>query len=508
MKLRKVLLQLVFLFVFSNLIFGIENIMVSNLSGIWYPSQRSQLNDDLDNYFNNAKEKKLENVIALILPHAGYSYSGQTAAYGVKEIVGENYSRVIIIGPSHYYQLKNKISVPSYAKIKTPMGEVEIDKSFIDKMLNVMPYAVVNDLSHINEHSIQIQLPMLQKALGDFKLVPIIVGDISDTVAKNIGRILKSCIDDRTLIIVSSDFTHYGERFHYVPFLKTPQTAEKLTKLDMEAVRCIENKDPAAFYNYVTGKKITICGKNPIVILLNMLPKGSTPFFLHYDTSGRQLNNYENSVSYVAMAVTGKWNTGKVKRNSRIELFTDADKKSLLSLARKTIVYYLEEKKMPSPKELGVKITLNMERKMGCFVSLYELGRLRGCIGEMKATRPLYEVVMSQAVNAAVNDYRFLPVTKRDMSKLVIDISVLTPPKKVNSYKDIVIGKDGMTITKNGHFAVFLPQVASKEGGDLEETLSFLSIKAGLPKNAWKKDADFTVFQVILFRERAALYKK
>jgi MEMO1 family protein len=508
---KKIFIILVFLVALTVVLFGDERILVSHLAGTWHSGQQKQLNKDMDNYFNNVKEKNIDDVIALILPHAGYRYSGQTAAFGVKEIIGKKYSRVILLGPSHSYPLKNKIAFPSFNVFRTPMGDVEVDKNFINKLIKVSPYGMINDLAHINEHSLLIQLPMFQKALGDFKLVPIVIGQLDGDAAKKIAEELKGCIDNDTLIVASSDFTHYGARFKYMPFPNDFQVASKLEKLDMGAVKSIEDKNPKDFNNYIAKTGVTICGENPISILLNMLPEDSKATLLHYDTSGKQMNDYDNSVSYVSMAFSGKWNIKTDPNDKNIEnesILSDKDKNGLLSLARKSIEFYLKEKKMPTAEMLGVKITPNMEKTMGGFVSLYEFGELRGCIGEITPRRPLYQAVMSQAVNAAVNDYRFPPVVETDVPNLKIEISALTPPHKVDSYKDIVIGKDGMTLTKNGRSAVFLPQVAPEQGWDLDKTLSYLSLKAGLPMNAWKEGADFTVFQAIVFGEEGLKKKE
>ena len=194
-----------------------STILDSPLAGSWYPSSSSVLKKQIDKYVDNVKEKDLKNVIALILPHAGYSYSGQTAAYGIKEIIGEKYSRVIILGPSHRYSMRNKICLPKDIKaFKTPLGTTPLDIDFISN-LNKYPEVTFNDQAQYNEHSIQIELPLLQVALGQFKLVPIVVGQLNADTTQKIGDILNSLIDEKTLIIASSDFTHYGQQFRYTP---------------------------------------------------------------------------------------------------------------------------------------------------------------------------------------------------------------------------------------------------------------------------------------------------
>jgi AmmeMemoRadiSam system protein A len=182
----------------------------------------------------------------------------------------------------------------------------------------------------------------------------------------------------------------------------------------------------------------------------------------------------------------------------------DEDKRLLLKLARATLASYLTHHEMPEPETLDVEITSAMKTVMGGFVTLTKGGDLRGCIGEIEPRRPLFRVVMDHAVDAAINDPRFPPVGADELASLRIEISVLTPPHPVASYRDIVIGKHGMTIEKGFRQAVFLPQVAPEQGWDLEETLTHLATKAGLPADAWKEGASFQVFEAVVFHEDSA----
>lgn len=181
---------------------------------------------------------------------------------------------------------------------------------------------------------------------------------------------------------------------------------------------------------------------------------------------------------------------------------TAVDKKALLALARKTIEQTLKGKKPADPEDVGVEPTPAMNQVMGGFVTLTMGGELRGCIGEIFPRRPLAEVVLDHAIDAAFNDPRFPPLTAKELSLVRIEISALTPPVPVASYRDIVIGKHGMVIELGNRSAVFLPQVAPEQGWDLPTTLAYLSQKAGLSTNAWQDPrAKFTVFEAIVFHE-------
>jgi AmmeMemoRadiSam system protein A len=215
-------------------------------------------------------------------------------------------------------------------------------------------------------------------------------------------------------------------------------------------------------------------------------------------------NDNTNSVSYLAIAFTGAWKKGEPveTQNANDATLSDNDKDQLLKLARGTLEYVFKNGKPPAPADLGIEITPGMEQIMGAFVTLKENGQLRGCIGEIIPARPLYKAVIAQAVNAAFNDSRFPQVEASELPLIEIEISALTPSKPVASYKDIVIGKHGMTLEKRGRRAVFLPQVAPEQGWGIDETLTHLATKAGLAPNDWKEGASFTVFEAIVFHEK------
>jgi AmmeMemoRadiSam system protein A len=185
----------------------------------------------------------------------------------------------------------------------------------------------------------------------------------------------------------------------------------------------------------------------------------------------------------------------------RIEL-SEADQSALLDLARKSIAQALKGRQPRLPGELDVEPTPAMRQIMGGFVTLTIDGDLRGCIGEIFPRRPLAQVVLDRALDAAFDDPRFPPLTAIELLQVRIEISALTPPVPVDSYEDIEIGRHGMVLELDGRSAVFLPQVAPEQGWDRPTTLSFLSQKAGLPTAAWKDPrARFTVFEAIVFHE-------
>ena len=484
-----------------------KKVFVSQLAGQWYPADKAQLESDLDSYFAKAPADAPDNVHALILPHAGYAYSGAIAGAAVKSVAGKTFSRVVVMGPSHSLPMENVANVPDATHYATLLGEVPLDVELIAALKRHPQFKTIPGADE-NEHSVQIEIPLLQRALGEFKLVPIVVGQLDEPATREMGRILAGLIDANTLVVVSSDFTHYGPRFGYVPF--RDDLAANLKKLDLGAWDAVANKDLAAFARYVNQTGATICGHNPIGILLAMLPKDFEAHQIAYDTSGNLTGDYANSVSYLSAAFSGAWPAGEkvapaVPAAASTSLLSDEDKTLLLKLARGVLDDYVKNGNTATPESLGIKLTPGMQRVMGAFVTLNENGELRGCIGEIFPRRPLYKAVMDHAVNAAVNDPRFQPVTADELPRIEMDISALTEPRSVAGYNDIGIGKHGMVLEKWGQSAVFLPQVAPEQGWTLDETLSHLAMKAGLPPDAWKDGASFTVFEAIVFSEKDSL---
>jgi AmmeMemoRadiSam system protein B/AmmeMemoRadiSam system protein A len=463
----------------------------------WHAADPNALAKQVDGFIQKADVQSSDDIIALISPHAGYAYSGQTAAYGVKAAKAK-YARVIVIGPSHQVAMDG-LSVPRMTHYQTPLGEIPLDVEFINKLLQNPIFKDIPQ-AYKTEHSVLIQLPLLQYRFGDFKLVPIVAGQCSEQTIRHAASILQSLVDKDTLVIASSDFTHYGPNYGYVPF--DQNIPGELKKLDMGAYDYISKLDGAGFLSYCAKTRETICGHVPIAILLSMLPSMTKPELLKYTTSGEMTGDYTNSVSYLSVAFHGEWQKLTAVEPAKTDAaLTHEDRKNLLLFARKTIDFYLQNDRSPSAEQLGIPVSEAMKAQRAAFVTLKENSDLRGCIGEIFPTQPLYKSVIANAVNAAVNDWRFSPVTRGELSKIKIEISALTVPHAIDSYSQIRLGTDGVVLKKDGHSAVFLPQVAPEQKWTLEETLTHLSLKAGLPADAWKKDASFLTFQAEVFGE-------
>lgn len=478
--------------------------MDSTLAGAWYDANPARLRAELEGYLEAAEVAADPSVFAVIVPHAGYTYSGPAAAVGMKALAARPHlQRVIVLGFTHRVHLPNRISLPAReTHYRSPIGETPLDTAAIGTLLKNPLFTDV-PATRRGENSVEMQLPLLQVALAgrDWQLVPVTLGQLDDNTRGQAAAALGALMDKHTALVVSSDFTHYGPNFGYVPF--RTNVAENLRKLDGGAMEKILAGDAAGFAAYCDKTGATICGQDTIGVLLRMLPEKIKSRELAYDTSGRSTGDYGNSVSYAVLAFYGEGPAAKPvpAQAGKLEL-SAADKQALLALARSSIGQALKGAKPAAPEDLGVTPTPAMKQIMGGFVTLTIGGELRGCIGEIFPRRPLADVVLAHAQDAAFHDPRFPPLTAREFPRIRIEISALTPPVPVDSYEDIEIGKHGMFIELAGRSAVFLPQVAPEQGWDLATTLTHLSSKAGLPGNAWQDPrAKFTVFEAAVFHE-------
>jgi len=477
-----------------------KSVQRCTLAGTWYTDNADDLKSQIQSFLGEAQTTPRRDIIALLLPHAGYAYSGSTAAKAIKAL-NKPYKRVITLGPSHRISMPETLSVPRVSHYETPLGQIPLDTDLINTLLTYDSVFQSIPNAHKDEHSVQIELPLLQTHLDPFEFVPIVVGQCTEAALIKAAMILKSVVDDNTLIVVSSDFTHYGPRFDYVPF--TDNVPEQLKTLDMGAFDAIRTLNIRAFLTYIKDTGATICGRASIAILLSMLDSTTQTHLIDYTTSGALTDDYDNSVSYISACFTGQWTPTPVSKNARIQssVLSTQDQKSLLTLARKTVAYCLAHQKIPTPEGLGVDISDAMKHKRAAFVTLKKHGQLRGCIGDIIPSVPLYQSIINNAIHAATHDTRFHSVTSSELPDLHIEISALTVPKPVPSYRDIRIGTDGVILQKDTHSAVFLPQVAPEQGWDVTQTLTHLAQKAGLPSDGWKEDTRFLVFQAEVFGE-------
>lgn len=488
------------------------------VAGAWYPSDRVELQTMVDALLSRCKHKGIEGrVKALVIPHAGWRYSGQTAAsafYQLGRSSNSNYDQVVVLAPSHYTRFRG-VSLPNVTHYKTPLGLVETSSSLQDlinldsDLFQSLPRA------HNQEHAIEAELPFLQSQLDNFTLLPLVVG--SDTREKElvkIASILKKHTGENTLWIVSADFTHYGPRYGFLPF--SDNRREKIRQLDFGAIDKIKTRDIAGFMNHTRQRARTIDGKNLVPILLQVLKEEPLNItVLDYQTSGNLTGSYTNSVSYVAMAMTQPPTSGSEEDQQTMSddqseteaqfSLPQSEQDYLLDLARKAIKRHLETGDKPEVDETEVPDSLKEVK--GCFVTLNKNGNLRGCIGHIEPQEKLYKCMIDNAINAAVNDRRFSSVTSSELEQLDIEISVLTVPQELEfssgeELKQKLRKKvDGVILKRGFHQSTYLPQVW-EQMPDKEQFLTRLCRKGGMNGDCWQNtNTKVLTYQAFVFSE-------
>jgi AmmeMemoRadiSam system protein B len=277
-----------------------------NVAGTWYPGDPDRLTSVLESYLREAPDPASPRgrVVGLVEPHAGYTYSGPVAATGFRLVRDGAYRRVILVGPSHYSGFQGA-ALPDADRYTTPLGDVPVDRAAVDA-LGTRPGFLRSDEPFSREHSLEMEIPFLQHVLEPgWTLLPVLLGfDAFGETGVSIADGLRPFVTPDTLVVASSDFTHYGRSFQFTPF--RTQVPEKVRDLDLGAVRHIEAMDADAFESYVGSTGATICGRNAISTLIRIMPEGTGASLVHYDTSGRMTGDWSHTVSYATVAfVTG-----------------------------------------------------------------------------------------------------------------------------------------------------------------------------------------------------------
>ena len=278
-----------------------NNDIFDPVSGIdWYPNDKQALAQMVNSYISNAKTKEIKGkIMAVIAPHAGFHYSGQCAAYAFKPLIKSNVNRVIILAPSHMGGFRG-LSILKADYYGTPLGLIKIDTGICDSLLKEKRIST-KTYAHLKEHSLDNMLPFLQIALKDFKLVPILVGELYEDDYRLLADAIRRYVDKNTVIVASSDFTHYGSSFGYMPFPLDEKTRDNIKHLDHGAIEKINSLDFEAYQQYLSKTGITVCGKMPIGLLLNILEKDAKGELVQYYMSGDRSGRYDHSVSYASI---------------------------------------------------------------------------------------------------------------------------------------------------------------------------------------------------------------
>jgi len=458
------------------------------LAGTWYEAEPEKLRNTVDQYMKHAKTvQNLGTVIGLVSPHAGYVYSGPVAAYAYRQIQGKRYDTVVVIAPNHVDPRLQFSSVLTGGTYATPLGVIPVDSETaeaiagFDSADNVRP----SDMGHLAaygdraEHSLEIQLPFLQYSLGTFRLVPIVMGDQKRESAVMLARAIAGAVRGKNVLIVgSSDLSHFFP-------------SDQARQFDNRVKTYIESYDFDGLLADDAVERSHVCGRGPIAAtMMACRDIGATrSTVLRMANSGDVTGDARSVVGYLAAAFSrrdesgglGDGDAGEPKVGVDLGL-SDKEKEILRDVVRKTLPSVVKTGKIPTFSNFQGKLG----EHWGAFVTLTKRGELRGCIGNIVGMKPLIVTVAEMTRSAALEDYRFRPVSPAELPEIGFEISVLTPIRKVNNIHEIVVGRDGIIITRGNNRGLLLPQVATEYGWVLETFLEQTCRKAGLPMDAWK----------------------
>jgi len=470
---------------------GMKEIREPAVAGAFYPDKPEVLSRDVKRYLDNAKKEKIEGeIVALVSPHAGYMYSGQVAAHAYKLIEGRTFDSVVVVAPSHRALFKGA-SIYDRGAYRTPLGLVPVDVEFSKRMMEKRKEIQFLPEAHAQEHSLEVQIPFLQVVLKSFQLVPIVMEpswswETCQSVASAIAEMARG---KNVLLIASSDLSH----FH---------SYEKAVELDKIVLNHIEQFNPEGLSRDLKQNRCEACGGGPILsIMLAAKALGANKGkVLKYMNSGDVTGDRSRVVGYgagVFYRTAGGKEKMKEEKKVGVDLgLSEQDKKSLHQIAKTVIENKVRGKTVPDFK---VDSALLKENR-GAFVTINKKGQLRGCIGYIEGRGPLHKTIEEMADAAAFRDPRFTPVTERELPDLEIEISVLTPLRKITDVREIEVGKHGIYIRKGWLSGLLLPQVATEYGWDRQTFLEHTCQKAGLPSNAWKdKETEIFTFSADIF---------
>lgn len=458
------------------------------VAGSFYPADPGALAEMVDRLLAEAPRYEVEPA-ALIVPHAGYIYSGHVAAWGFKQLAGRPYDAVVVVGTNHVEPFFREISVWARGAWRTPLGEVPIDEALAEALLAASLRIRFVPKVHLEEHSIEVEVPFLQRLWPDLRFVPVMVGEPSmenvEALAEALARVLAG---RRAIVIASSDLSHYPRDAH-------------ARQVDLSSIGAILSLEPALVHQTIAewmGRRIPglatlMCGEGPVLtamVYARRIGAVHAHLLKYANSSDVPYGSKDRVVGYAAI---------RFSREPEPPLGR-ADRETLLHIAREAVDHAVHGKPLPTLSTTSPALWL----PRACFVTLTKAGQLRGCRGEVWPRSDLAHAVQRVAVLSALDDPRFPPVVPEELPHLAYEISVLSPLRPVTDVAEIVVGRDGLFLMAGGRTALLLPQVPVEQGWDRETFLRALCLKAGLPEDAWHRpDARLFRFEAEVFGEEA-----
>lgn len=459
----------------------------SALAGSWYPADPTALRNSIDQYMKHAKAVSAPGtILGIVAPHAGHVYSGPVAAYAYRQIQGKQFDTVVVIAPNHVDPRLRFSSVLTHGAYATPLGIVPVDTATAEAMVNHDPADNVqaSELGHLSgysgrmEHAIEIQLPFLQYTLGEFSLAPVVMGGQDPESVAALARAIVAAVRGRNALIVgSSDLSHFFP-------------AQEARGYDERVKGYIEAYDIDGLLADDGVEKSHVCGRGPIAVAMLACRElgANRATVLRMANSGDVSGDAGSVVGYLAAAFSASPESGGEEDSASeptvgVNLGLTSDEKDILrNVVLQTLNSVVRTRQTPRFDNFSG----NLGEHRGAFVTLTRRGDLRGCIGNIVGTQPLISTVAEMTRAAALKDPRFSPVRPEELPEIEFEISVLTPIRRVKDTREIVVGRDGIIITRGYNRGLLLPQVATEYGWDLETFLEQTCRKAGLPRDAWK----------------------
>ncbi len=461
------------------------------VKGRFYPGPSDELKKMLFSLFSTTKKPDtFENIRAIIAPHAGYVYSGEIAANAYMQINPiSTFETIFILAPSHHVSFQGA-SIYQIGNYETPLGEVNVNTDLSNQLIENCPYFFYLPQAHQQEHSLEVQLPFLQYHLKTaFSIVPIVLGTNKPEILKEISKHLKPYFNEKNLFIISSDFSHFPN--YEDAIIADMNTAEAIEKNSInEVIKSVELNKKLIIKNLATSA----CGLSGIITLLHLTENEKELCIkaIKYKNSGDVASgDHERVVGYWAFKVI------HCSLDTDFSL-TKNEKATLLSFARSSLESYLKKNRFP---KFTTILSEALIRNTGVFVSLHHGDSLRGCIGRFESDEPLYKLVQKMAVASATSDNRFEKVSLSELSDINIEISVLTPLKKIHAKDEIEIGRHGIYIKQGLNHGTLLPQVATENNWSVDEFLGYCAKnKARIGWDGWK-NAELYTYEAIVFSE-------
>ena len=468
-----------------------QNVRKPAVAGSFYPSSAKEIKSMIGNWLHHVAGTQVPQ--ALIVPHAGYVFSGEVAASAFNRIPrGHSYKRIFLLGPSHRVGFAGASVDTYYSYAETPLGKVPIDVSLGEKLIRegAGSFTFRND-AHELEHCLEVQLPFLQMIFEEVPpIVPIVIGTERLGVLQRIADILKHYFNKENLFIISSDFSHYPS----YEDAKASDTylAETIISGGLEeflkALASVRKMD-------YPWQDTAACGACAMAVLLSIMDaqgrdRFSAEHVMYRNSGDSPYGDKDRVVGYNSIVFT------RLEENHLFN-FTEQEKERMIATARSAIYSSLGLDFDGDDSPIGIL----KEKGYGVFVTLYLDGNLRGCIGRFTSSSTMHSTIREMAQSAAFSDPRFPALTRKEAPKVEIEVSVLSPLKKISSIDEFKLGRDGIYMIKGYNHGTFLPQVAEETGWNTEEFLGHCARdKAGIGYYGWK-DAELYTYQTEVVKE-------